>query len=328
MAVLSCFRPIAAWRASGGAPVLTRRLGDVDRPVSLPCGKCAGCYLDWRRDWSIRISHAVRECDEPSSFLTMTYEDKRLPEDGSLKKEHTQTFWKRLRYHYGKLSYFCAGEYGPTTKRPHYHAIVIGQAFEDDRRLWKYTERGDPLWRSEKLEKVWNHGAVYIGRSDPASIAYVAGYVQKKAERAVHREERQEEWREAIQRLTEEVYVPPEKMIFRLDARTGEIDARTPEFFTMSRNPAIGKEYYERHREEIYRRDEVVFDGKAMKPPRYYDQLLKEKFPEKHREVMTRRRRRATTPERVKERSDPARRAIREEVAEARAALFSPRNEH
>ena len=61
-------------------------------------------------------------------FLTLTYNDDNLPSDVGLHKDDLQRFFKRLRKALDtkKIRYFACGEYGDTTSRPHYHAIVFG----------------------------------------------------------------------------------------------------------------------------------------------------------------------------------------------------------
>jgi len=52
-----------------------------------------------------------------------------------------------------------------------------------------------------------------------------------------------------------------------------------PEFSHMSNRPGIGAEWYKKFAREVYGRDgsvdSVVINGKEVKPPRYYDNLLK-----------------------------------------------------
>lgn len=63
-----------------------------------------------------------------------------------------------------KIKYFCCGEYGPRTKRPHYHGIYFGVSVADR-----------PI-----IEKAWNLGFISISRVTPKRIDYVTGYVLKK----------------------------------------------------------------------------------------------------------------------------------------------------
>jgi hypothetical protein len=48
-----------------------------------------------------------------------------------------------------------------------------------------------------------------------------------------------------------------------------------PEKCVMSKNPAIGKKYYEEHKDEIYKKDSIYLkNGRSCKPPRYFDKLF------------------------------------------------------
>lgn len=90
-----------------------------------------------------------------------------------LSKSDIQKFIKRLRYYiyeltgtYCSLRYFITGEYGPSTFRPHYHAIL----WFDDQRIAKEI--------NSLLSKSWKFGNIY----DPhfihgSSAEYVASYV-------------------------------------------------------------------------------------------------------------------------------------------------------
>lgn len=101
---------------------------------------------------------------EKNSFVTLTYSDEFLPEDGSVSVRHFQLFVKRLRKALFpiKIRYFGVGEYGEKTFRPHYHLIVFGA---DD---------------YEKISEAWPYGHVVVGFVSLDSLAYVAGYVTKK----------------------------------------------------------------------------------------------------------------------------------------------------
>lgn len=60
----------------------------------------------------------------------------------------------------------------------------------------------------------------------------------------------------------------------RVEPTTGELFDVHPSFGTMSRNPALGRSYLERHWRDVYPRDFVVCEGREFKPPRYYDKWM------------------------------------------------------
>ena len=66
----------------------------------------------------------------------------------------------------------------------------------------------------------------------------------------------------------------------RIDGNTGEIVDIQPEYATMSRNPGIGKTWYEKFKDDIFPDDCVVYQGKRTRTPNYYRTLLAKSDPE------------------------------------------------
>lgn len=136
--------------------------------VQVPCGKCPKCLKRKASHWSFRLNQETK-VSSSACFITLTYETPPLTETGyqTLKKEDFQNFMKRLRKQtHNKLKYYACGEYGGSTTRPHYHAIVFNLP-------QSYIEK------PEKLEKTWTHGHIHITHSNQLTIGYVAGYVLK-----------------------------------------------------------------------------------------------------------------------------------------------------
>ncbi len=245
---MSCYHPVNVKVPLGGAvgrPVLS--------PMDVPCGRCLGCRATQARDWSVRIMHE-RECHDSAWFLTLTYDDERIPENGSLCAQDLQKFFKAVRRD-EKVSYYACGEYGERNERPHYHAVLFGADFLD-----KYSHlnrRGRDVWRSPALESYWDHGISEFGTVTAASAAYVAGYVRKKVSKKVFPDHYN-----------------------RVDPVTGELVELEPEFSRMSLKPAIGRRWIEKYWADVYPRDFVLIDGKEFKPPRYYDKWMMENHPE------------------------------------------------
>ena len=137
----------------------------------IPCGKCDGCAADRALEWAIRI-HNEAQGHERNAFLTLTY--KEAPD--SLKREHLQTFLKRVRHHSKRpVRYFACGEYGEKTRRPHYHMVLFGEDF-----LGGAKPITEQLYSNPILDGLWGHGFANIGSLTPASAAYTAGYCNKK----------------------------------------------------------------------------------------------------------------------------------------------------
>lgn len=131
-----------------------------DVGVRVPCGKCLACLSNKRNDWIFRLQQEFRASRNGALFVTLTYDWKHLPKDGSLNKRDLQLFFKRLRQRdYGtRLRYYAVGEYGTKGNRPHYHILL----FNADERL---------------VRQSWELGIVHCGTVTPASVAYCTKYL-------------------------------------------------------------------------------------------------------------------------------------------------------
>lgn len=168
------------------------------------CGQCLPCRFNKRRTWTHRIllealSHGEKNC----SFVTLTYED--MPADRSVSVAELQLWLKRLRKYLSprRVRYFCVGEYGDRSWRPHYHAALFG--------LGPCSAGGVGVGECEcaacsAVRQTWGFGHVMVAPLTKASAQYIAGYVTKKM--TSNRDER--------------------------------LDGRSPEFARMSLRPGIG----------------------------------------------------------------------------------------
>lgn len=166
--------------------------------VRVPCGKCIGCRLDQSRQWADRM---MLELDNTGKgiFLTLTYNNDHVPEpedyEGrgiyTLQKSDLQKFFKRLRKRYSdrEIRFYACGEYGSTTYRPHYHAIVFGLSLDDFPEENKFfvgkNDLGDPYYNVKEIQDTWSIkgdqiGFVCVSEVSWKTCAYVARYVQKK----------------------------------------------------------------------------------------------------------------------------------------------------
>lgn len=287
---MTCTRPIQAYRGEGGRICFSSSGasgGWSDRPLQFACGQCTDCRLNRAKEWAIRCYHEM-QMHEKNCFITLTYDDEHLPKDRSLDKSHWQKFAKRLRKK-SAFRYFHCGEYGrkEKTERPHYHAILFGTDFQEDQVLLETTKWGN-LYTSEKLSKAWQHqGFVTVGSATWQSAGYVARYLMKKV----------------TGKEAEKHY-----------------QGRTPEYVTMSRGGrnkdgfgGIGKSWFDKYHEDVYPHDEVVINGKQMRPPKYYDSLISEQDRANYRAQRRQKAaKRDTTPERLR---------AHEQITEARQKL-------
>ena len=291
---MPCFHPLEGYRKGTGGITFGALNKGTGLAMKLPCGRCIGCRLERSRQWAMRMMHEAK-LHEENCFLTLTYSDEHLPENGSLDRGAFPRFMKRLRKSGVQARYFHCGEYGAQSGRPHYHACLFGHSFLDDRKKW--AERsGLPVWRSPELERLWPYGNSEIGSLTFESAAYVARYVTKKV----------------TGQAAEDHYE-------RLNPLTGELVQLEPEFATMSRRPGIGAGWFEKFGSDVFPSDEVIVNGHPSKPPRYYDERLRTSDPEAFERIRANRRLR-----RNREHETPERLAARETCTQARLSL-SPR---
>jgi len=290
---MPCFRPLRGFRDPSGGFVFAR-IKSIGLAMTVPCGRCVGCKLERSRQWAVRCMHEASLHDD-TSFITLTYDDEHVPRFGSLLMDDWQKFFKRLRRRAGKVRFFGCGEYGEQFGRPHYHACLFGLDFPDKVK-WS-TRGGHDVFRSDCLESVWPYGQSEIGSLTFESAAYVARYCVKKVTGPKAREHYE-----------------------CVDPETGECGTRLAEFATMSRRPGIGAGWFDLYGAEVYPSDEVIVNGVAAKPPRFYDRLLEVSSPEVASEVFKERR-----LSRRREDETDARLRVREVCAESKLNFYRER---
>ena len=302
---MACFKPLKAWRdpfnPSGKLLFSPHTIGGsiehAERTcLKIPCGRCVGCRIDYSRGWAVRCSHEA-SLHLFNCFITLTYSPEFLPLDGSLDLKHFQKFMKRFREKVAplKIRFFHCGEYGDLTRRPHYHALIFGYDFPD-KVLLKQSKSGD-LYTSEMLTKLWGKGHCSVGALTFESAAYVSRYVMKK------------------------VTGDPAKAHYEaIDYETGEIFNLKPEYVTMSRMPAIAREWFNRFKDDVYanKKDFITVNGRKMRPPKYYDRLLKNLDPDLMEDIIEQR-----LDSFDPSNSTPERLDVRRQVSEARLAQYS-----
>lgn len=147
-------------------------------PFQLPCGKCIDCRLAYAREWALRCVHEAQMHDD-NIFVTLTYSDEHL-KSPRLVYDDFQKFMKRLRKTQNEpIPMFVTGEYGETSKRPHWHAIIFNY-YPSDSKIFRTTENNDRVWTSERLSLLWGKGHVEFGSVTLESAGYCARYAAKK----------------------------------------------------------------------------------------------------------------------------------------------------
>ena len=236
--------------------------------IEIPCGKCIGCRLEYSRQWANRM---MLEAKYHSSnyFITLTYDDLHIPRSYygdpssgealpslTLRKRDIQLFFKRLRKQTGQhFKFYCCGEYGENTHRPHYHFIIFGLELDD----LKFLRNSDNFnyYTSDTIAKAWSVYDNFNSVRTPLGFhmvcnvswetcAYVARYVTKK-----------------LNGSAADFY------------DTFNIER---EFCLMSRKPGIGRQYFDDNFDDILKYQKINIStptgGRQFRPPRYYDKLF------------------------------------------------------
>lgn len=252
---MSCISPLQVWYADGFHKSGKRKFTfKIEEAISssymlLPCGRCVTCRLERSRQWAIRCIHEA-QMHPRNCFITLTYSDEFLPDGGTLVLRDWQLFMKKFRNRYGNgIKFFHCGEYGEKLLRPHYHACIFGFDF-DDREFFKMSN-GIPLFRSAALTELWGKGHCSVGDVTFESAAYVARYIMKKVNGV------------------NQFY----HYALYTDLDTGEVVMRKPEYTTMSRNPGIGKRWFDKYMRDVYPHGFMYLRERKVQPPKYYDSL-------------------------------------------------------
>lgn len=211
-----------------------------------PCRKCVECKIMYSEEWARRVMLEAKKHDK-NCFITLTYNDANLPQAGVCKRS-AQLFMKRLRKQLGKIKvrYFLCGEYGAEKNRSHFHAIIFGYDF-DDKYYFGKDKRGNSIYRSPLLEKVWTFGFSSVGeRLDFESAKYCAKYMQA-------------------------------------DGREFDKLGLNRPFVLMSRRPGLALDVIP---DTVYKTGDIYFDGKRFLAPRAFLKQVKKEFPEYYENVI------------------------------------------
>lgn len=250
----------------------------------LPCGKCVGCQIDKANSWAIRCWHETLQYKN-NIFVTLTYNNDNLPIDESVNKRVIQLFLKKLRMSIYrdyldenkipytkklnkeelskvkkdleklKIKHFTKGEYGSKYGRPHYHMIIFNY-MPDDLILYDYN-RSYPLYKSEKLEKIWGNGLITIGNATMDAALYCIKYMAK-----ITNKKKRPDWLE-------------------------------PEFTLMSKRPGIGHDHITKNYRDIIGANACIVLKKSkllkMSVPTYYNTYIQTNYPEIYEKYAERR---------------------------------------
>jgi hypothetical protein len=242
------------------------RAGGFARQLQLRCRVCAACRTTFASMWATRLQHEHSQHDA-SCFLTLTYSPEFLPEGGTLDHRHVQLFLKRLRFEIKtRIRFFCAGEYGGKTQRPHYHLIIFGYDFPD-KHPTSIGKGGHLRYSSPSLARLWGMGHCDLGTVTPESMGYVAYYNLKRL------------------RDDSSMHANPKNLEY-VDLHTGLITTRRKEYCRMSNRPGIGANWFANYRDEI-QKGFVTIAGSHCTVPDFYIRKLKAQFPDEYEMFIT-----------------------------------------
>lgn len=158
--------------------------------MPFPCNQCMPCRLQKKRHWTHRIILEASQWKH-NAFVTLTYDEEKMPRladgRGTLVPTDVQLWLKKLRRQYEplKFRFFCVGEYGSKTERPHYHLILFNYP-----ECWRLggshfsPVTGKCCSSCDLILDTWGLGHVHVGRVSIKSAAYVSNYTTKKMTRA------------------------------------------------------------------------------------------------------------------------------------------------
>lgn len=283
---MPCYHPLTRVCSPGCINLETGKLiGNVTKYVPLdqrspdniyqdiPCGQCLGCRIDYSRKWADRLMMEAKHHDH-TWFVTLTYDDAHLPFGGrsdpetgefielvpTLRKRDCQLFMKSLRKAVApqKIRFYCAGEYGEETFRPHMHLIIFGLDL-DDLKFYKLNKLSQPYYTSETLSNAWsNKGYVVVTPATYETMAYTARYVTKKL-----------------------------KGFDGIFYKQAGIE---PPFSLMSRKPGIAADSFSA---ELMEYDNIMLpQGRKAPHPRYFQKLLERDYPDFYEEYKAEREKR------------------------------------
>lgn len=306
---MSCFHPKKAWYGLGktknGKSVVVFSVEKAlfkNQSFYVNCGQCVGCRKDRARDAGTRIEKEAK-LHAWNCLLTLTYDDLHLPAFASLVPDHPRLFIKNLRQELNRgrlargqepifIRYAGAAEYGDTPMegwpgrkqgRPHYHLVIFGFAFQEDRRDAGKTISGYPQFDSALLDRLWGKGRARISDVNAAVGDYVGQYIFKKMNGHLA---------EAHYRV--------------VDPDTGEFSQLVPEFQFQSSRPGIGRGFAEKYAGDLHQGFCISYDqasgiSRKRPVPKYFLRVLedshsdmvenikasREAHAEKHREDST-----------------------------------------
>lgn len=251
---MQCIKPLkAGFDRTGDLVYSSKKLSKELVSFAFPCRKCLPCRLNQAREKAIRCVHEA-SMHQSNIFLTLTYDDQHIG-NGRLNYEDFQLFMKKLRETQVRdihpddredlsISFMVTGEYGDKTKRPHWHAIIFNYEPTDKKKKY-VSDRGEQVYTSDFLKKLWGKGNIEFGAVTIDSAGYVARYAAKKLS---HGNDQDHDFH--------------------------------PIHKTSSKN-AIGKTWIQKYFKHTFENGFIIINHQKTSIPRFYLDWYKKNYPEK-----------------------------------------------
>ncbi len=173
---MPCPTPITLTRQYA---VVSHSTGELMYKHEVPCGQCYWCMRAKSSHWRTRLILEELHSETPTLFVTLTYEDDKLPSIYVKEPEfnyvpaldplHLRNYLKYVRKTLKQpIRYFAIGEYGGETCRPHYHILFFN---------YPRLNPGDnyDTW-SAPLQSSWSKGNIDIRTVTTGIVSYLSGY--------------------------------------------------------------------------------------------------------------------------------------------------------
>lgn len=257
-----CLRPLSMGQINDKIVILPYGQSK-NRTHDIACGQCIECRLAKARSWGQRADKEAALSTKKSWFITLTYEDKflkkgkkiintitgEITQNATLDKKHIQLWMKRIRKKYGEGIKYMICGEYGPSTNRPHYHGIIIGLNPKDIKPIKNTN----YLQSEELNKTWNKGFITIAKYQYETANYTAGYIMKK-------------------QTGKQKYKDKEQ-----------------EFMLTSRNPGLGKKWFDLNYKSIYETDKVnIKTNKGViqqQPNKYYDYLLKKIDENKYNEI-------------------------------------------
>lgn len=219
------------------------KYGNQNKIVVIKCGRCKECLNEKKINMYYKIKREI-ELNKDNIFITLTYDNENCKD---LNKKDIQDFLKRLRKKTEKkIKYFCVGEYGENTKRPHYHMIIFNYK-PNDLEETNDTKSGFKQYNSKSLSKIWGKGLTRISIMQKGLINYILKYIQKNNNKKLEMYSRKPP-----------IGIPREEEKEKFEKFKKEVEKKI-------KIPQSYKRYYEYHIGEIPKSEERIRQEKENK---------------------------------------------------------------